>query len=63
MKKTLHYPDGFQEQVNELLTILAKQGVILVSPKTGTPSESALFRWLVERQLTELSNTPRTSPE
>lgn len=51
MKKTLHYPEGFQEQVNTLLERLSRQGVKLISPKSGQPSESALFRWLVEKEL------------
>lgn len=61
MKKTLHYPEGFQEQVDALLSQLATKGIKLASPKSGQPSESALFRWLVEQEATRQRNNEAKS--
>lgn len=49
--KNIYYPTGFQEQVNALIEKLQKQGVDLKDQKRGIPSESKLFRWLVEQEL------------
>lgn len=49
----LYFQEGQREKVDALLARLKEQGVILVDNK-GSPSISALFRWLVEEKLDEL---------
>lgn len=57
--KNLYYPPGFQEQVNALIEALKQRGVDLRNKKLNLPSESLLFRYLVEQELKRLTEAPK----
>ncbi len=52
---TLYLPNGFPEQIDELMEILRAEGVDLRDEKRGIPSVSRLFRLLVSERLEQKS--------
>jgi ABC-type siderophore export system fused ATPase/permease subunit len=49
----LYFQKGQREKIDLLIARLRERGVILEDNK-GSPSVSALFRWLVDEKLAEL---------
>lgn len=58
--KNLYYTKTMQAKVNELMTLLEKQGVTLRN-QWDKPSDSQLFEWLVDQELArQQSETPQS---
>jgi hypothetical protein len=47
---SIHMPQKHRDRASELLALLAADGVRLVDQK-GNPSVSALFRYLIDKEL------------